>query len=110
MILKVAIKIYKFMPAAKKSAKPKIAKIKAPKPIGVVTHYYGNIEVAIIKFNKAVKKGIKVRFSGATTNFEQVIDSMQYDHKNMAVAPKGKEIGVKVDDKVRDGDQVFLSE
>ncbi len=51
MILKVAIKIYKFMPAAKKSAKPKIAKIKAPKPIGVVTHYYGNIEVAIIKFN-----------------------------------------------------------
>lgn len=77
------------------------------KPIGKVTHYYGGIEVAIVKFGKAVKKGTMVRFSGATTNFEQSLDSMQYDHKEIASAPKGKEVGVKVEDKVRDGDEIY---
>lgn len=96
------------MPTAKKSTAKKTVKTKTPKPIGTVTHYYGNIEVAIVKFNKAVKKGITVRFEGATTNFEQVINSMQFDHRDVPTAPKGKEIGIKVDDKVRDGDEVFL--
>ncbi len=77
------------------------------KPIGKVTHYYGGIEVAIVKFNKVVKKGTMARFSGATTNFEQSLDSMQYDHKDVSSAPKGKEVGIKVNDKVRDGDEVF---
>ena len=78
-----------------------------PKPIGEVTHYYGGIGVAIIKFNKAVKSGTAVRFAGATTNFEQTLDSMQFDHKEIASAAKGKEIGVKVKEKVREGDKVF---
>lgn len=84
-----------------------VKKAKKEKPIGAVTHYYGGIEVAIVKFNKAVKKGTMVRFSGATTNFEQALDSMQYDHKAIDSAPKGKEVGVKVNDKVREGDEVY---
>ena len=84
-----------------------VKKAKKAKPIGKVTHYYGGIEVAIVKFNKATKKGTQVRFSGATTNFEQSLDSMQYEHKDIASAPKGKEVGVKVEDKVRDGDEVY---
>lgn len=84
-----------------------MAKAKKSKSIGKVTHYYGGIEVAIVKFNKLVKKGVKVSFKGASTDFDQVIKSMQYDHKDIAAAPKGKEIGVKVDDKVREGDEIF---
>ena len=85
-------------------------KEKKSKPIGQVTHYYGAIGVAIVKFNKAVKVGVRLRFQGATTDFEQVIDSMQYDHKEIGSAAKGKEVGIKVSDKVRDGDEVFLVE
>ena len=87
-----------------------MVKAKEPKPIGEVTHFYGGIGVAIVKFNKAVEAGIRVRFHGATTDFEQTLESMQYDHKDIKSAPKGKEIGIKVSDKVRDGDQVFLVE
>lgn len=87
-----------------------MAKAKAVKPIGAVTHYYGGIGVAIVKFSKTIKSGTKVRFEGATTNFEQALDSIQYDHKDIVSAPKGKEIGVKVSDKVREGDQIFLVE
>lgn len=90
----------------KKSAQ----KTKEPKPIGVVTHFYGHLEVAIVKFNKAVKVGTKVKFKGATTDFEEPITSMQYDHKPIASAKKGQEVGIKVVGKARYGDEVFEAE
>ena len=83
-------------------------KEKAPKPIGVVTHYYGNLEVAIVKFKQAVAVGTAVKFKGTTTDFEQVVKSIQYDHKSVETAKKGQEVGIKVKDKVREGDEVFL--
>ena len=84
-----------------------MTKLKKEKPIGVVTHFYGEIDVAIVKFNKAVKKGIEIQFRGATTDFSQKLDSMQYEHKDIASAKKGQEVGVKVDEKVRQGDEIF---
>lgn len=87
---------------AKKTKAPK-----APKPIGKVTHYFGNIEVAIVKFAKEVEVGARVQFKGATTDFEEAIESMQFDHKAIMIAPKGKEVGIKVKGKVREGDEVF---
>lgn len=90
------------MPAAKKSSAKE-------KPIGTVTHYYGGIGVAIVKFTAPVAVGTRVRFHGATTSFEQDIASMQYDHKEIATAPKGKEVGIKVKDKVREGDYVYAA-
>ncbi len=90
-----------------KKAKPKVKAIKREKPIGAVTHFYGDIGVAIVKFKKAVKVGVKVNFRGATTDFEQEIGSMQYNHKAVLVAKKGQDVGIKVDDKVRQGDEVY---
>jgi putative protease len=84
-----------------------MAKTAAEKPIGTVTHYFSNINVAIVKFSKPVKVGTTVTFSGATTNFSQEISSMQYDHASIDVAEKGKEVGIKVKEKVREGDSVF---
>ncbi len=77
------------------------------KPIGEVTHYFGNIGVAIVKFKKAMKVGETVHFKGANVDFTQKIDSMQYDHKDIDKAKKGQEVGIKVSDKVREGDEVF---
>ena len=80
---------------------------KQEKPIGVVTHFYGGISVAIVKFAKTVSVGDKIRFKGATTDFSQTIDSMQYDHKDVKTAKKGQEIGIKVVNRVREGDEVY---
>ncbi len=77
------------------------------KPIGEVTHYYGGIGVAIVKFNTAVDVGIEVHFKGAHTDFTQKIDSMQYDHKDIESAKKGQEVGIKVSEKVQEGGKVF---
>lgn len=78
------------------------------KPVGMVTHFYGKAMVAIVKFNQDVSKGSKVTFQGATTDFSQSVDSMEFDHKPIDPAPKGKEVGIKVKEKVRDGDEVYL--
>lgn len=102
------------MPAKKrkKSIKRKITakKVLGPKPIGAVTHYFGNLKVAIVKFNKSFKKGKTLRFLGATSNFKQKIGSMQYNHKDISVAPKGKQVGIKVGKKARPGDKIYLEE
>ena len=76
------------------------------KEIGEVTHYYSHLEVAIVKFNRTVKVGEAVHFKGATTDFVETISSIQYDHKDIDEAKKGQEVGIKVSEKVRQGDKV----
>ena len=76
------------------------------KEIGEVTHYYSHLEVAIVKFNRTVKVGEAVHFKGATTDFVLTIGSIQYDHKDIDEAKKGQEVGIKVSEKVRQGDKV----
>lgn len=77
------------------------------KPIGEVTHYYGGIGVAIVKFKKDFSVGETIRFKGAHVDFTQTVSSMQYDHKDIKTAKKGQEIGIKVDQKVHENDEVF---
>ncbi|PIV31859.1 translation elongation factor-like protein [Candidatus Wolfebacteria bacterium CG02_land_8_20_14_3_00_37_12] len=83
--------------------------MKEEKPIGKITHYYDHIGVAIIKFNKAVKKGEMIAIRGAHTDFTQKIDSMQYDHKDISAAKKGQEVGIKVKEKVHNTDKVYIA-
>jgi len=84
-----------------------MAKEKEVKPIGEVTHFYKNIGVAVVSFSKTTRVGDTVHFKGATTDFTQKIDGMQFDHKDVDKAAKGKEVGIKVDERVRTGDKIF---
>ena len=78
------------------------------KKVGVVSHYFGNIGVAAVKLTDILKVGDKVKFVGATTDFEEIVGSMQKDHASVDKAVSGDEVGIKVKDKVRDGDRVYL--
>lgn len=82
--------------------------LKEERSVGVVTHYYGRPRVAIIRFTEDVPRGARVHFLGATTDFEEDIDSMEYDHRPVTVAKGGEEIGVAVMKRVREGDRVFV--
>jgi translation elongation factor EF-1alpha len=77
------------------------------KLIGKVIHYFTNIGVAVIELEDTLKVGDEISIEGATTNFTQKIDSMQIEHENVKEAKKGDSIGLKVSDRVREGDQVF---
>ena len=75
--------------------------------IGTVTHYFGKIGVAVVVLAKELKVGEKIRFAGSKTDFEQEVNSMQIEKEQVNEAKKGESIGLKVDEKVRVGDDVY---
>jgi len=75
--------------------------------IGKVSHYFTKIGVAVIDLEAPLVKGDKISIEGATTNFEQKVDSMQIEHKDVDKAKKGDSVGMKVKDRVRGGDNVY---
>jgi putative protease len=83
---------------------------KEEKPIGEITHYFSNLEVGIIKLKSPLVVGDKIKIKGATTDFEQTVDSIQIEHEQVEKAKKGDLIGIKVGDKVREGDLVYKAE
>ncbi len=93
----------------KSKTKPQVAtrKIKKPKEIGAVTHYFDKIEVGIIKLKAPLNRGDKIRIQSAQDSFEQKVESLQIDHKDISRAPRGAEVGVKVRQKVREHAKVY---
>ena len=82
----------------------------AEREVGKITHYYSNIGVAIVDVSDIISVGDRIHIQGATSDFEQEIGSMQVDHDLVETAKKGQVIGLKVDEKVRGGDKVFVVE
>ncbi|HAJ44854.1 MAG: hypothetical protein UV53_C0036G0006 [Candidatus Azambacteria bacterium GW2011_GWE1_42_9] len=78
------------------------------KKIGKITHYYGNIGVAIIDLSGKLSVGDKIQFGDKDGAPEQVVESMQIEHENIKSAKKGDVIGLKVGDKISEGAEVYL--
>jgi len=69
--------------------------------IGKITHYYNKIGLAVVLVSNPLKLGDKVKISGHDKEFIQEVVSMQSEHKEIAQAKKGDEIGLKVDQPVK---------
>jgi len=78
------------------------------KLVGKIIHYYGKINVAIIEVLANIAVGDKIHIKGHGTDFEQTISSMQIEHQNINKAKKGDVIGLEVNQKIREGDEVYL--
>ncbi len=110
---KVVKKIKRPVKKAIKKAVKKIAK-SAPrqakeKLAGKIIHYYDHIGVGIVEITKeTLKVGQQIHIKGTTTDFEQDIKSMQIEHEQVNDAKKGKVIGLKTKEKVREGDLVYI--
>lgn len=81
--------------------------VEEKKLVGKVTHYYTKIGVAVIDLIDTLAVGDKISIEGKTTNLQQIVNSMQIQHKNIKNASKGDSIGLKVIDRVRNGDNVY---
>ena len=88
----------------------KVVKEKKAKKVGEITHWFGKIKVAIIKASTPIKVGDKLQYKGHTTDFKEVVKEMQLEHESVESVKKGQEVGVKVKENVREGDEVFLAE
>jgi putative protease len=110
-------------PAAKTKAAPKAKPRKpaaTPPPaapvlpppgmerIGVVTHYYNHLSVAILKLEKGVLRvGDQIHIKGHTSDFAQPVDSLEIDHVHVNEARPGQSFGLRVREHAREHDVVY---
>lgn len=82
-------------------------KIMAEQKVGVVTHYFGKIGVAVLVITEGeLAIGDRIHVKGRTSDFTQTVDSMQVEHEPVEVARKGDEVALKTADYVRENDAV----
>ncbi len=91
---------------------PRQAALRASKTgvlAGSVTHYFGKIQVAVIKAEKGIKVGdkIDVRRKGVSVGHDTV-RSMQINHIPIDEARKGEEVGLKLLVPSQSGDEIFI--
>jgi len=81
---------------------------KKGKLIGKITHYFDGIGVAVIELSDTLKVGDTIHVQGGeSTDFEQEVESMEMEHEKIKKAKKGKSIGLKLKEKVREGYKVY---
>ncbi len=78
--------------------------------IGEVTHYFTDISVGVIELSGELEVGDRISIEGSTTDIQQDINSMQIEHEDVAEAGPGEAVGIKVKDRVREGDAVYKIE
>ncbi len=75
---------------------------------GKITHYYDKIGVAIVELTSNLTVGDKIKFMrGGEELFQEEVKSMQIEHKKVNAAKKGDVIGLKTNEKVKEGAEVY---
>ncbi len=76
--------------------------------IGQVNDFFARPVVAGIELTGTLKVGETVHIKGHTTDITMVVESMEVNNVKVQVAHARDQIGVKVTDRVRRGDRVYL--
>ena len=116
---KVAVK-KKTKPKAKAAPKAKRATTRKPAPmpkpvappgterIGVVTHYFSHLAVAIVQLETgSMRAGDVVHIKGHTSDFTQPVESMEIDHVHVTEVRPGQSFGLRVREHAREHDVVY---
>ena len=76
--------------------------------VGVISHYFDKIGVAAINMTGGdLSVGDTIHIKGHTTDITTTVESMQIEHEKVNKAGKGDAVGIRIDEKVREHDQVF---
>lgn len=78
------------------------------KEVGIVVKFFAKPSVAAIEIKSgSIRKGDLLRYKGHTTDFMEVVGSMEVDNQPIEEAKAGDLIGIKVKEKVRENDKVY---
>jgi len=105
---KVAVSSTRARPPARSTA----AKPAQPAPreerIGVVTHYYNHLSVAILRLESGtLRVGDVIHVRGHTTDFRQKVESLEVDHAPATEVGPNDDFGLKVVEHAREHDVVY---
>ncbi len=80
------------------------------KSVGKITHYYDKIGVAIIDLTAPLKLNQTIHIKGPHSDFNQPVTQLQCDHKDIQEGKPGEQVGIKVEQKTHENDEVFVIE
>ncbi len=76
--------------------------------VGRVSHYYDKLSVAIVELDGTLSVGDSVKFvRGGEDLFEQKVESIQIEHDKKDSAGKGDVVGLKTQEAVKEGTEVY---
>jgi putative protease len=76
--------------------------------IGKVVKFFSKPSVAAVEIISGILRvGDSIHIKGHTTDLEGTVDSMQIEKESVEEAEPGFLVGIKVKDRVREGDKVF---
>ena len=77
--------------------------------VGEVVKFFAKPSVAAVKIVAGeLKVGDTIKYVGHTTDLEDTVGSMEINNAKIEKAVAGDYIGIKVPDRVRPGDEVFI--
>ena len=77
-------------------------------PIGIVTHYYSHLTVAIVQLETGkLRVGDFIHIKGHTSDFSQPVESIEIDHAHVSEARPGQSFGLRVKEHAREHDVVY---
>lgn len=87
---------------------PPSATVAGEERVGIVTHYYSHLSVAIIRMERgSLREGDTVHIKGHTSDFRQRVESMEIDHVHVMQVGAKQEFGMRVKEHVREHDVVY---
>jgi putative protease len=75
--------------------------------IGQVKHFFSKINVAVIELTLPLSMGDRILVKGPLTDFDQTVDSMQIDRKEIQRAEGGQSVGLKLVQPAKEKDIVY---
>jgi hypothetical protein len=75
--------------------------------VGHITHFFPKISVAVLELTSPLAVGDRILIKGPTTDFEQVVESMQIEHAAIQRAVAGQSVGLKMAQTVKVKDNVY---
>jgi GTPase len=75
--------------------------------VGCISHFFSKIGVAVVELTAPLAVGDRILVKGPSTDFEQVVESMQIEHENIPRAEAGQAIGLKMAEHARERDMVY---
>ena len=76
--------------------------------VGKVVKFFSKPSVAAVEITSGTLRiGDSIRIKGHTTDLEETVASMQIEKESIEEAEPGFLVGIRVKDRVREGDKVF---
>jgi hypothetical protein len=75
--------------------------------IGYVSHFFSKINVAIIDLTLPLSVGDRILVKGPSTDFDQKVESIQIDRKEIHRAEGGQSVGLKLAQLAKEKDVVY---